>query len=231
MKKEEIHLGDIKRILFGQTPPVFMIEVAIRSFLIYLILLLVVRLMGKRMSGQITITELSVMVTLGAMVSPVMQLPDRGIIFGVIGLTVALIFQRGINLWGFKNEKVEHLTQGEMSLLIKDGIFVLDEMEKTHITKQQIYSMLREKKIQNLGKVKRGYLEACGIFSVYETEETKPGLPLFPPSDPDIKSIQNVLEDHVMACCNCGHVQQLANENEKCELCHADDWSKAYGLN
>lgn len=228
MKPEEIHLSDIKRLLLGQTPPEFMIEVAIRSFLIYLILLLTIRLMGKRMSGQITLTELAVMITLGAIVSPVMQLPDRGILFGVIGLVVALVFQRLFNLWGFKNEKVEKITQGELSLLIKDGTFVLEEMEKTHITKQQVFSMLREKKIKNLAQVKRGYMEACGVFSVYETDEKKVGLPIFPSSDPVIKSIQHEAEDNVMACCNCGHVQRVYNEISNCTICNSNDWSKAY---
>src|ERR1700712_3676755 len=150
MKREEIHLGDIKRILFGQTPPEFMLEVAIRTILIYILLLLAVRLMGKRMSGQITITELSVMVTLGAIVSPVMQLADRGIIFGILALAVAVSFQCGINLWGVKNEKVENIVQGKISLLVKDGMLVLEEMAKTQITKQQLFSLLRAKKIQNL---------------------------------------------------------------------------------
>jgi len=122
--------------------------------------MLVVRLLGKRMSGQISLTELSVMITLGAIVSPVMQLPDRGIFFGVLVLFVALFFQRGLNWLAFKNEKIEHLSQGKMSMLIKDGTLVLEEMEKTHITKQQVFSFLREKRITNLGKVKRGYLEA-----------------------------------------------------------------------
>src|SRR5947208_2521597 len=106
MKKEQIHLGDIKRWLFGQTPPEFMIEVAIRSFLIFLILLIVMRLMGKRMAGQITFSELAVVITLGAIVSPVMQLPDKGILFGITVLAVALFFQRGLNLLAFKNEKI-----------------------------------------------------------------------------------------------------------------------------
>jgi uncharacterized membrane protein YcaP (DUF421 family) len=228
MKKEEIHLGDINRWLFGQTTPEFMIEVAIRTVIIYLILLVVVRLMGKRMSGQITLTELTVMITLGAIVSPVMQLPDRGLFFAVTVLLVALIFQRDLNLWGFKNEKVERITQGTMSLLIKDGKLELDEMEKTQITKQQVFAMLREKKISNLGKVKRAYLEACGIFSVYETEETRPGLPVFPSSDPIIKNILQESEDSIMACCNCGYVQKVGNNHTACESCNSKDWSKAY---
>jgi uncharacterized membrane protein YcaP (DUF421 family) len=228
MKKEEIHLGDIKRILFGQVPPEFMIEVAIRTILIFLILLLVVRLMGKRMTAQMTITELTVMISLGAIVSPVMQLPDRGLVFGIVGLTVALVFQRGLNYLAVKNEKVEHISQGVMSPLIKDGVLVLEELEKAKITKQEVYAMLREKKIQNLGKVKRAYLEACGIFSVYETEENKPGLPVTPSTDPAIRVLQKEVSDHIMACSTCGHVQKNITRKAACEVCNSHEWTKAY---
>jgi uncharacterized membrane protein YcaP (DUF421 family) len=228
MKREQIHLGDIKRILFGQTPPEFMIEVVVRTILIYFLLMLTVRFMGKRMSGQITLVELSVMITLGAIVSPVMQLPDRGIVFGIIVLGVATFFQRGLNLWGFKNEKVEKITQGEMSLLVKDGKMVLEEMAKTQITKQQLFSMIREKKIPNLGRVKRAYLEACGILSLYESEQPRLGLPVFPATDPVIKDVLQPSEDSIMACCNCGNVQTARTDDTKCEICNAADWTKAY---
>jgi len=228
MKPEEIHLSDIKRILFGQTPPEFMLEVVIRTILIYIALLIIVRVMGKRMTGQITLTELAVMITLGAIVSPVMQLPDRGIFFGITVLLVALLFQRGFNLLGFKSEKIEHVSQGVMSLLIKDGTLVLEELEKTRITKQQVFSMLREKKVSNLGDVERAYLEACGIFSVYSTEEKKPGLPVLPAADLAIKSILHEAEDGIMACCNCGHVQKNESKTASCEICSSNEWSKAY---
>jgi hypothetical protein len=43
VKKEEIRLEDVKRILFGQAPPLFLLEAFIRTLLIYLILLMIVR--------------------------------------------------------------------------------------------------------------------------------------------------------------------------------------------
>lgn len=229
MKKEEIHLGDIKRWLFGQTPPAFMFEVCIRTVLIYLLLLLTVRLMGKRMTGQITLTELAIMVTLGAIVSPVMQLPDRGIIYGIVGLGAALFFQRGFNWLGFKSKKIEEVTQGTMSVLIKDGVLNLEEIEKIALTKQQVYSMLREKKVMNLGRVRRAYLEACGIFNVYLADENKPGLPTLPTSDVEVQdSSGGTVDKQLKACCNCGHVQHINNKDDKCELCNANEWSVAY---
>src|ERR1700712_1371556 len=139
MKKEEIHLGDILRILFGQTPPVFLIEVFIRTVIIYIILLFVVKWMGKRMNGQLTIMELAVILTLGAIVSVPMQMSDRGIFQGVILLVIAGLFQRGITLLGVRKGRMEDLIMGKCSLLVEDGILKLDQMEKDRITRQQVF--------------------------------------------------------------------------------------------
>lgn len=231
MKKEEIHFDDINRWLFGQAPPEFMLEVFIRTILVYLFLLLIVRLLGKRMAAQMTLNELAVMLMLGAIVSPAMQLPDKGILFGVLVLICVLLLQRGLNLWEFKNVKVEKTTQGDMSLLVKDGILNVEELEKTKVTRQQLYTMLREKQIFNLAKVERAYLEADGLLSVFENSEGKAGLSIMPPSDKEILTTQNELDSNNMACCNCGHVQKMVNKNAACEVCHTTEWSKAYLTN
>ena len=97
MKKEDIEPWDWPRILFGQAPPEFLLEVFMRTALIYIALLIIVRLMGKRMGGQLTISEMAVMVTLGAIVSPAMQIPQLGILLGIMILVCALIFQRSLN--------------------------------------------------------------------------------------------------------------------------------------
>jgi uncharacterized membrane protein YcaP (DUF421 family) len=228
MKKEEIHFGDVGRWLLGNTTPEFMLEVAIRATLIYLVLLFTVHLMGKRMASQMTVTELSVMITLGAIVSPATQLPDRGLLFGAVGLLVAVLYQRGVNFWAFKNQKVEEITQGRMVLLVKDGVMLRDQLKKNHITHQQLFALLRENNIYNLGKVKRGYLEACGIFSVFEEKESKPGLSVFPPNDPIVKDVQEEADNQLMACETCGNVQTLTGKDTKCAICNQVTWIAAY---
>ena len=228
MKKEEIHFGDIGRWLLGNTTPEFMLEVAIRTTIIYLILLLTVHLMGKRMTSQMTVTELSVMITLGAIVSPATQLPDRGLMFGAMGLLVAVLYQRGVNLWAFKYQKIEELTQGKMVLFVKDGIMMREEMKRNHITHQQLYALLRENDIYNLGKVKRAYMEACGVFSVFEEKETKPGLPVFPPDDPIVKDVQEEAGNQLMACETCGNVQTLPEKETRCTNCDHTTWIAAF---
>lgn len=227
MKKEEIHLWDIKRILLGQTPPEFLLEVFIRTLIIYLATLLILRWLGKRMSGQLSITEIAVMITMGAIVSVPMQMPDRGILQGLVALLVAAIFLRGLHWLSFKNNKIEKLSQGDLILLVKDGVLQEEQMKKSRISRQQLFAELRSKKIYQLGKVKRMYLEACGLFSVYEEKAVKSGLSVLPPSDTEIFSWQKASPDNIQACCHGGNVQTLRNEEEECRHCGHVEWSKA----
>lgn len=223
----DVEISDLHRIIFGNAPAEFMIEVLIRAIIIFSILVIVVKWLGKRMSGQLTITELGIMIMLGAIVAPPMESPDKGILLGVMILLLILFYHRSLTFWGVKNSKIETITQGRLSILIKDGIIQLDEARKTGVTHAQLYAVLRKKKIYNLGKVNRLYLEACGLFSVFEAEETKPGLSLLPVSDDSIHQIQQYPANDLMSCINCGNTKRIKQEHETCDKCNDTNWDKA----
>lgn len=103
MKKEDIHLGDWQRLLLGEAPLEFLLEAALRTLVVYVVL----RLLGKRMNAQLTVTELSVMIMLGGIVSVPMEVPDRGILQGVLVLTCVLLLYWTINYLSFKYPRVE----------------------------------------------------------------------------------------------------------------------------
>lgn len=147
-----------------------MLKVLLRTVVIFVIFVGVVRLPGKRMNGQLTGTELAVMLTLGALLALVMQLPDEGILLGTVTLVCILAFQRGLTRWGVADSRVERLTQGVETALIKDGILQLDTMAAGRISHQQLFAVLRAEQVYNLKKVKRLYVEACGLFSIYQNE-------------------------------------------------------------
>ena len=222
MKKEEIKLTDIQRILFGETPAVFMVEVLIRTIIVYVALLLALKLLGKRMTGQLTITEMAVMITLGAIVSVPMQIPDRGILQGIIILILAVAFLRGINYLSYKKKSAEMVIQGKVNLLVRDGIIDLPALEKLNISKQQLFSKLRNKKIFNLGHVDRVYLEACGLFSVYEYRGKRAGLSLYPLRD--LRLSEEQYKDGDNACCNCGKVSVA---HDRCSNCDGTEFVQA----
>jgi len=234
MEKQEIHIDDIHRILFGQAPPVFLLEVLIRTTLIFIFLLFIVRWLGKRMSGQLTIMEMAVMLTLGGIVSVGMQVPDRGILLSMIVLLGTVTFHRGLGKLGFKSALIENLTQGEMSLLVKDGIIQVKEMAICRISRQQLFAQLRGNNIYHLGKIKRVYLEACGVFSIFETAEPQPGLSVLPPDDQKIFDVQSPVR--LIACTYCGMVRSkqdegtLSKQDEgtlHCDNCDCTEWTDA----
>lgn len=228
MKKDEIHLDDWHRILFGAAPASFLLEVLLRTVIMYLILLFILRMMGKRMGGQLTISELAVMVTLGAIICVPMQIPDRGVLQGLFVILCALVFQRGYTWLGFSSGKWETILQGKESVLVKDGVIVVDELEKANISRQQLYGLLRSQEIYNLGEVERIYAEACGIFSVYKAEEPKPGLSLFPPFDQGVHDFQIAADEQIMVCRMCGNTaDEGAPKDADCKNCGCGDWEVA----
>ena len=228
MDKNDIKLTDWMRILFGNVPLSFMFEVFIRTLIMYLILLVVMRFLGKRMAGQISVTELAVMLLLGAVVSAPMQLPDRGILQGAWLLVIILFLQRMVSWWGTKSAKAEKVTYGEATLLVKDGLIDVQAMLDTRISRPELFRSLRSKNIYQLGKVKRVYIEASGDISIYETDKEKPGLSTLPPFDEEAQKIYKEADKGLKACNCCANVQKVNNtETTQCDICHSVDWSAA----
>jgi uncharacterized membrane protein YcaP (DUF421 family) len=225
MKKEDIHLGDWSRLLLGEAPPLFLLEVFIRTLVIYVFLLFILRWLGKRMSGQLTIMELSVMLTLGAIVSASMQLPDHGILEGAFLLLCALSFQRGISYLGVWSGRFEKITQGRAGMLVKDGVLQLPAMQEFRISRQQVFAQLRNQKIYNLGLVERMYLEASGMYSVFRSGDSKGGLSVLPPDDTSINNMQKKMPG-MMACRSCGALKPEKDLNE-CHECGCAEWTEA----
>lgn len=226
MEKEDIHLDDWKRILLGEAPWQFLGEVLVRSLFIYLVLLIVIRLLGKRMSGQLTITEIAVMLVLGAVVSVPMQVPERGVLQGVLLLFIILLFQRGLTWLTYKNDKLEKFVQGSSSMLIKNGIILIKNKKDANISDEQLFAILREKRIFNLGKVKRLYQEGCGEFSIYTNDKPTEGLSILPKGDKSVHVIQQPSEG-ALACNHCGYVMHSSNLHSLCPNCGKTDWGTA----
>jgi len=227
MKKEEIHLDDWRRILFGQAPAEFLLEALVRTLIIYVAMLIVLRLLGKRMNGQITITELAVIITLGAIVALPMQSPDRGILPGIVLLLVIMLLQRGVTGWGVRNARVEKIIQGEMSMLVRDGVLQLDALKDARISQDQLFAQLRDKAVEHLGQVERVYLEGCGVFSVFRREHPVPGLSVLPTLDAVARQ-QQPAADNKRACCQCGNTVTLTHHApQTCPVCQSTRWTKA----
>jgi uncharacterized membrane protein YcaP (DUF421 family) len=227
MDKDDIKLDDWQRILIGENPWGFTVEVFLRTLVIYFFLVLVMRLLGKRMNAQLNITDLAVMLTLGAIASVPMQDFSAGILPGILLLIAILLLHQGLNLWTYKNRKIEELTKGKVELIVKNGIIDTEQLKKMRISKDQIFSLLRSQGVHHLGQVKRMYSEADGQFSVFKFEESKMGFSVYPRSDKGLPPSTKEIEDR-LACGYCGNLGEKAEGSEKpCSNCGSNDWMPA----
>ncbi|MEJ7658952.1 MAG: hypothetical protein WKG07_04675 [Hymenobacter sp.] len=111
MKPETPHLTDYMRILMGDVPWSFLLEASLRLVILYIILLAGLRLMGKRMAGQLSRTELAALVALAAGIGIPILSPDRGLVEALVIAAVVVLMQQGMVRWAARRPTVEHLLQ------------------------------------------------------------------------------------------------------------------------
>ena len=230
MKPEEIKLSDWIRILFGQVPPEFYIELIIRAFLIYALLMICMRLMGNRMSGQISRIDMAAMVALASAIGVPMLSPTNGMLPAFIIAFIVVAISRIIAKLSFRNQHFEEITQDDIDVLVEESVMQPEIMKRTRISRERLFAQLRSEKIAHLGKVKRVYLEAGGTFSLVENEEPKPGLMVLPEWDEDFIH-DKLQETDIIICRNCGEKKPdnvPADKSTKCPHCGDSDWTKAF---
>jgi len=129
-------------------------------------------------------------VTLAATVGIPLQVPNRGLLPPIIVLAVMIPVQRAVSLWGMRQPKVEVLTAGETSLLVRDGRLIVKNLLDTVLSREKVFAVLRENEIQQLGQVHRLYIEPSGTFTLFPAVSPTPGLSLIPEIDPELRKSQ-----------------------------------------
>lgn len=228
MNKSDIKLSNWGRIFLGDVPPEFIIEVILRMVFIYIILVVSLRLLGKRMESMLSRGEMVTLVTLGASVGVAIHTPERGILPSVTVIIIISLqaFQAYITS---RNSKAERIMLDQISTLVEDSRLLLMNMQKSRITHERLFAALRLKGIINLGRIQRVYFESKGFFSIimYADEKQRRGLYLLPDSDPDFRSELN-FDDSFMACKSCGNTIKIENKTEQeCPVCKKNEWEMA----
>jgi uncharacterized membrane protein YcaP (DUF421 family) len=221
---------DWQRILFSeQMPVVFLWEVLFRSLLMYLLILLTLRITGKRGVKQLSLFELTIILSLGSAAGDAMFYPDVplihvGIVFGVV-IMCYLFF----NWLTEKSRKAEQWLEGKAACIVQEGEINLQVFLLENLTYQELFGEIRQHHVEHLGQVRRLYLEATGEISLFfypPEAEVRPGLPILPEliSQP----LNRILKSDLYACRTCGHCQYLEpTEHFSCHRCGKSLWLPA----
>jgi uncharacterized membrane protein YcaP (DUF421 family) len=215
MQPWEIHLYDWVRILFGNVPPEFFIELVIRVTFIYLLIIFCIRMMGKRMAAQLSRNELVAISSLAASIGIPIQSPERGLLPAVIVALIVVAAQRIVSARIVRNERFERRSQGNISILVNDCCLQPQILEKARISRTEVFARLRSMKIMHMGQVKRLYFEASGDFTLVKNDDGHPGLSVLPQEDPEFLAEQTYSKD-IYVCSNCGRGKQNLPQCSNC---------------
>lgn len=220
-------MGDLLlRWLMGEAPWIFAAEVLLRFLFIYLFLLLVMRLMGRRFASQLSIIDLAIMIMLGAAIGAPLQTPEKGILTTIVLLITLLGCFRLLSWCAFFSHRLEVLTQGDATMLVMDGRLALEHLHHAEFSRDRTFSELRSMGIQHLGEVRRAWLEPSGRVSLLLYRKPRSGLWLLPAQNETFN--QHIAVDGCFACGHCGYVVRSEQQPEQqCNYCAQQTWRQA----
>lgn len=150
------------------------IRVLLSSVLVFFLVLVLIRLMGKRNIARITPFRL-VSYIATAVIAALLSLnliPDPA--FGLIALGVWTLFPLALDYLSIKSKAVHNLVNGKETVLIKHGKVMEENLLQARVTGEELLRELRSKNAFSLADVEFAVMEDTGDISVFTKADKKP---------------------------------------------------------
>lgn len=218
----------LKEFLLGKDEWSFLAETVLRSCIMFLIIVVSLRLLGKRGVKQLSVFELVVIIGLGSAAGDPMFYNDVGILPPLIVFVMLVSLYSLLTLLVGKSKKFELLLEGKPIYLIENGTFSIDNFKKEVLGADEFFSELRLKGISQLGQVSAAIEESNGEISVFYAadEDVKYGLPILPGMLD--KASTAIPAEGYYSCSFCAHTLHTKPETAlTCPICKKHHWVKA----
>jgi len=146
-------------------------QIAARTAAVYFMVLIGVRLAGKREVGQMTPFDLTLLLLLSNSVQNAMTGPDNSLVGGAVAALTLFVLNFLIAEYSGANRRFRKWVQGSPSLLIHNGDILTAHMAKEHVTMDELERSLREHGIHSAKDVSIGVLEVDGSMSFLKYDD------------------------------------------------------------
>ena len=154
--------------------PVPLLEKILRPIVVYLSLILLLRVFGKRELAQLNPFDLVVLLSLSNTVQNAIIGDDNSLSGGIVGAIALLAANWSLNRVLYAMPRLNNLLQGTETVLIRDGMLDEKAMKDQILTKEELVEVLHKQGIRGLADVKECTLEPSGTFYVRGTEDSFP---------------------------------------------------------
>ncbi len=141
-------------------------NIVLRTAAIYLIVLIGLRLAGKREIGQMTVFDLVVLLLLANAVQNAMVGPDTSLVGGILAAIVLLVLNATVARLRLRWPRLRRLVEGTPTLLVLHGQVISDHLRREGVDQETLEAALREHGVADLSDVEMAVLEIDGSISV-----------------------------------------------------------------
>jgi uncharacterized membrane protein YcaP (DUF421 family) len=141
-------------------------DIIVRTAAVYGVVLIGLRLSGKREIGQMTVFDLVVLLLIANAVQNAMVGPDTSLTGGVLAAAVLLVLNVVVARLRLRWPRLRRLVEGSPTLLVLHGELIPDHLRREGVDQETLEAALREHGVANLSDVEMVVLEIDGSISV-----------------------------------------------------------------
>ena len=150
------------------------ISIIVKTFVLYIFIILMYRIMGKKEVGELGIGDLTVSVLIAELAALSIEEKETSILVSIVPIIVLVVCEMVISFISMKSEAIRNFIDGRPSVIIKDGKVNLTLMTKLRYTLDDLITQLREKGVKSLEEVDYAILENSGNLSVFQNSDAYP---------------------------------------------------------
>jgi uncharacterized membrane protein YcaP (DUF421 family) len=144
--------------------------IILRTVFIYFFLLVIMRMMGKREIGKLSVFDLIVSFMIADLSAMAID-SEKPMYIGIISILTLAIFQVFISYLSLKSKKIREWADGKPVVIVEKGKILDDQMAKARYNMDDLMIQLREKNIADVSDVEFAILETTGKLSVFPKEK------------------------------------------------------------
>ncbi len=145
----------------------------IRTFILYLLILLSLRIMGKRQLSEMQASELVITLIMSDIAVIPMSNTSQPLLSGVVPILVLISLELVFSVAMLKNAKFRKLVCGSPEMVIRDGEILQEQMRRLRMTTEDLCVQLRQQGIFSLDDVEYCIVETTGDISVLEKPDKR----------------------------------------------------------
>jgi len=163
------------RIFVGEQPPAYLLEVALKCLLVFCLLLLVMRLSGKRAQNSLSPMQQMLLIALGSAAGDVLLYPSVALSYAALVLVGITLLTVGFEAWSQRSRRVGDFAESRPTVMVENGVIDHEALRRERTTLRELNAELRVAGARSLSQVRYAILEMTGEFSVFLNDEEPAG--------------------------------------------------------